>query len=285
MIFLIPVLALAGALLVTAWGLSLHMTHRQPLAEVHTPDRFGLSYEEVEFPATDGLLLCGWWIPAPGSDKAVAILHGHGGSMDTDVHRAPGLVAAGFNVLMFDHRAHGRSEGRRITFGYLEQRDALGAVRWLRLRGIRRTGLLGFSLGAVVSVLSAAACPDIAVVAADGAPVRMRTAMAARGVEWGVPRWLARLMAWLTLAVTSLRLRANLLRHEPVRCVGQIAPRPILFIHGDQDQYAPDFDELYAAARPPKELWRLSTAGHTTLSATHPDEHQRRVVSFFRQHL
>jgi fermentation-respiration switch protein FrsA (DUF1100 family) len=285
MVFLTLVLALAGALLATAWGLSLYMTHRRPLAEIHTPGRFGLSYEEVEFPATDGLLLRGWWIPTPGSDKAVAVLHGHGGSMDTDVHRARGLVAAGLNVLMFDHRAHGRSEGRWITFGYLEQRDVVGAVRWLRMRGMQHIGLLGFSLGGIVSLLSAAACSDIAAVVADGAPVRLRTAMAGRGEEWGVFRWLAQPMAWLTLAVTSLRLRANLLRQEPVRRVGQISPRPILFIHGDHDQYAPDFDELYSAARPPKELWRVSTAGHTTLSATHPNEHEQRVVSFFRQHL
>lgn len=283
-LWLVP-LVLACAVLAAGWVLSWHLTHRQALTEIQAPSAFGLTYEEVAFPAADGLMVRGWWIPAPGSDRAVIILHGHGGSMDTDVHRAPALVAAGFNVLMFDLRAHGRSPGRAITFGYLERQDVIGAVAFLHGRGMRRIGLLGFSLGGIVSMLSAAACPDVAAVVTDGGPVRMRSAMAGRGQEWGIPGWLARPLAWLTLAVTSLRMGANLFRCESVRWVGKISPRPILFIHGDQDQYAPDFDDLYAAAAAPKELWRVPSAGHTTLSSTHPEELQKRVVAFFQQHL
>ena len=39
---------------------------------------------------------------------------------------------------------------------------------------------------------------------------------------------------------------------EPVRWVGHIAPRAILFIHGDRDQYCSDIDDLYAAAQEPR---------------------------------
>ena len=65
--------------------------------------------------------------------------------------------------------------------------------------------------------------------------------------------------------------------------MGKISPRPIFFIHGDHDQYLPDFDELYAAARQPKELWRLPDAGHTTASQLYPEEHARRVIEFFKR--
>ncbi len=228
------------------------MTRRFGLAEVRSPAEFGLAFEEVTFKATDGLTLHGWWIPNAGSDRAVVIMHGHGGSMDWDIHRAPALHAAGFNVLLFDFRAHGRSEGTTITFGYLERQDVLGAVEFLRGRGMRRIGLLGFSFGGIAAMLATPICPDIAAVVTDGGPARMRSAMAARGVEWGAPRWLSVPLAWLTVAMTSLRLRANLFHYEAVRWVGRISPRPILFIHAGQDQYLPDFDDLYAAARPPK---------------------------------
>jgi fermentation-respiration switch protein FrsA (DUF1100 family) len=205
--------------------------------------------------------------------------------MDMDVHRAPALHAAGFNVLLFDFRAHGRSDGQQITFGYLERRDVQGAVAFLLSRGMRRIGLLGFSLGGIVAVLSTPLCPEVAAVVTDGGPIRMRTAAAARGVEWGFPAWVSRPMAWLTIAMTCLRLRANLFRYEAVHWVGKIAPRPILFIHGDRDQYCPDFDDLYAAAGSPKELWRVPEAGHTTLSSIVPEEHRQRVISFFQRHL
>lgn len=113
----------------------------------------------------------------------------------------------------------------------------------------------------------------------------MRTAIAARGVEMGLPLWAARFLAWLIISLTSLRLRVNMFRYEPIRWVGRIAPRPILFIHGEHDQYLPDFDELYAAAGEPKEAWRLPEAGHTTVSQLYPEEYSRRVIEFFQRYL
>jgi len=101
----------------------------------------------------------------------------------------------------------------------------------------------------------------------------------------GFPLWLTKLLAWFIISMTSLRLGANLFQYEPIRWVGKISPRPILFIHGDHDQYLPDFDDLYEAAKPPKELWRLPDAGHTTASQLYPEEHSRRVVEFFDRYL
>jgi pimeloyl-ACP methyl ester carboxylesterase len=272
-------------ILIIGLSLSFYFTRRGQLGETHSPDEYGLQYEPVEFKATDGLRLRGVWIPTSDSDKAVIILHGHGGSYDFDLYRAPSLHEAGFNVLLFDFRAHGRSEGRHMTFGFEERRDVLGAIEFLHGHKIRHIGLLGFSYGGIVSMLVAPVCPDVEAVITDGGPARMSTAIAARGVEIGFPRWLIKPIAWLIVCITSLRLGANLFLYEPIRWVGKITPRPILFIHGDLDQYLPNFDELYAAAKPPKELWRLPDAGHTTASQLYPEEHTQRVVEFFSRHL
>jgi pimeloyl-ACP methyl ester carboxylesterase len=215
----------------------------------------------------------------------VIILHGHNSSYDFDVYRAPALQEAGFNVLLFDFRAHGRSEGKRMTFGYEERRDVLGAIQFLHERGINSIGLLGFSYGGIVAMVTTPEYPDIKAAISDGGPARIRTAIAARGVEIGFPLWLSRLIAWLIITLTSLRLGVNLFGYEAIRWVSKISPRPILFIHGDQDQYLPDFDELYAAAREPKELWRVPEAGHTTVSQWYPEEHARKVNEFFTRYL
>lgn len=274
-----------GLLLAVGLGLPFYLTHRFGLSEVHSPAEYGLEFEEVTFNTSDGLILHGCWIPIPASDRAVVILHGHGGSMDWDIHRAPAFHAAGFNVLLFDFRAHGRSEGRLATFGYLERRDVLGAVEFLKERGMKRIGLLGFSYGGMASMLAAPICPDVNAVVTDGGPARARTAITGRCVEVGLPRWLAGPLAWLAVTETSLRLGANLFRYEPVRWVGKIAPRPIFFIHGELDQYLPDFDDLYAAAGEPKEVWRLPEVGHTKASEVYPEEFRRRVVEFFSRTL
>lgn len=271
--------------LATGMVLSFYFTHRSQLGEVHSPDEYGLLFETIEFKTSDGLTLHGVWIPTSGSTRAVIVMHGHGGSYDFDLYRAPSLHNAGFNVLFFDFRAHGRSEGKRMTFGYEERRDVLGAIEFLHSRGMQHIGLLGFSYGGIVSMLFGAEFHAVEAVISDGGPARMRTAIAARGVEMGFPLWLTKLLAWLIISMTSLRLGANLFQYEPTRWVGKISPRPILFIHGDHDQYLPDFDDLYGAAKLPKELWRLPDAGHTTASQLYPEEHARRVVEFFNRYL
>jgi pimeloyl-ACP methyl ester carboxylesterase len=275
----------AGLILAVGLAASFYVTNRQPRTAFHSPAEYDLEFEEVTFKATDGLQLQGCWIPATDSERAVIILHGHGGSLDWDIHRAPALHAAGFNVFLFDFRAHGRSQGRLATFGYLERYDVQGAVEFLKDLGVRSIGLLGFSYGALASMLTAPVCPDVRAVVADGGPARLRTALAARAEEMHLPRWLAGPMAWLAVAVTSARLGANLFHYEPVRWVGKIAPRPIFFIHGELDKYCPDFDDLYAAAGEPKKAWRLAGVDHTKASETHPEEFRRRVIEFFDRNL
>jgi pimeloyl-ACP methyl ester carboxylesterase len=274
-------------LLILAIGLvlSFYFTRRAQLGEVHTLGEYGLEGEEIAFITSDGLTLRGVWMPAAGSDKAVVILHGHGGSYDFDLYRAPALHEAGFNVLLFDFRAHGRSDGKQMTFGYKECKDILAAVEFLHQRGMQHIGLLGFSYGGIVAMLSAAGNPEIDAVISDGGPARMRTAIAARVKEMVFAPWLAKSIAWLIIFSTSIRLGTNLFKYEPIRWVGSISPRPILFIHGDQDKYLPDFDELYEAAMLPKEAWRLSDIGHTNASQFYPEEHTRRVIEFFKRNL
>jgi hypothetical protein len=161
----------------------------------------------------------------------------------------------------------------------------LGAIEFLHARGMQHIGLLGFSYGGIVSMVTTPDCAAVEAVISDGGPARMRTAIAARGVELGFPLWLSRPIAWLIISMASIRLGVNLFQYEPIRWVGKISSRPILFIHGDHDQYLPDFDELYAAAKAPKELWRLPDAGHTTASQLYPEEHARRVIEFFNRNL
>lgn len=279
LLFLVVVILLAGM------AFSYYLTHRFQLTEVHTPAEYGLEYEEVTFPASDGISLGGVWIPSPGSARAIVILHGHGGSMDWDIQRAPNFHRAGFNVLLFDFRAHGRSQGNLATFGYLERQDVIGAVKYLRSRGMERIGLLGFSYGGMASMLATPLCEEINAVVSDGGPARLRSAIEGRGIDWHLPRWLGKILGYLVVAVTSVRLGANLFQFEPVRWVGRITPRPILFIHGELDQYLPDFDELFNAAKEPKEAWRLPAVQHTKASEAQPEEFYQRVIGFFDKNL
>ena len=138
---------------------------RQPVTR--TPKDVGLDYEDAVFPATDGVELKGWFIPASeATGPAVIFVHGwlwnRGGNaagrvpfVDRDVDFLPAAKAlhdAGFHVLLFDLSNHGESGTRPpLTMGRWEARDFNGAVEYLRSRGDvdpARIGALGTSAGA-----------------------------------------------------------------------------------------------------------------------------------------
>jgi len=152
---------------------------RQPITR--TPAEAGLAFEEVPFPATDGVDLRGWFVPAgPAQGPAVVWVHGwlwnRVGNVsgrvpfvDRDVDFLPATKAlhdAGFHVLMFDLANHGESGARPpLTQGVWEAHDARGAVRYLVSRpdvDADRIGVIGTSAGANTALYAIA----------DGAPAK-----------------------------------------------------------------------------------------------------------------
>ena len=71
---------------------------------------------------------------------------------------------------------------------------------------------------------------------------------------------------------------------KPVECVAEIPPRPILFIHGEEDETIPvehAYRLLQASKDSRNQLWIASGAGHTKSYITNPEEYIGRVTAFF----
>ncbi len=279
---------LLAALAGLAWAGSSQLIARRTPDEATSPADYGLAYEDVSFPSRDGVTLRGWFIPAEPARGCVIFCHGHNGSMDPDVVYAPWFHQAGFHVLMFNFRAHGHSEGERVSMGYWERHDLLSAVDYLQGRGIAQIGVLGFSMGGAVGLTAAAQSESIRAVVSDGGFARLESTLVGWSRERGnVPHWLARLLARLIITVAGWRLGVRLAEADPIRWVGHIAPRPVLLIYGDRDPYVPiaDVEALYAAAGEPKELWRVAEAGHREVDECRSTEYRERVVGFFVRYL
>jgi len=136
------------------------------------PSDIGMDYEDVQFPARDGVRIAGWFIPANnGNQNGATLIMTHGwmwnrlgipsddvlsridGSTPLDLLRfAHGLHQEGFNLLMIDLRNHGESASTPpVTFGLQESSDLLGAIDYLNDRddiNNNRIGTIGFSMGA-----------------------------------------------------------------------------------------------------------------------------------------
>lgn len=304
-LFLLIVALLAGVLLVEAARLVARgadeLIRRESPDPRQSPADYGLPYVEVWFLSRDGLRLHGWFIPAQGSplrsrddpqwsmgNRGVVIFcHGRFGSKDPDLKYVPDFHAAGYGVLLFDFRGHGRSEGRYSSFGYYERGDLQAAIDLLESKGIRRVGVLGFSLGGAVGISTAAIDPRIVGVVSDGGYAELSKVVRAGSVERGYPPWLSKAFAPLVLWWAKRRMGCRLEEADPIRWVARIAPRPLFLIHGEIDPYitSDDVRRLFAAAGEPKELWIAPGAGHRRVEERYPVEYGQRVLGFFDRYL
>jgi len=94
-----------------------------------TPASWGLAYEDVSLGTEDGVKLHGWYIPRQGSDRVLLFLHGNAGNIS---HRGDSVAIfhrLGLNVLIFDYRGYGQSQGEPSEQGLYQ--DAAAAWNYL----------------------------------------------------------------------------------------------------------------------------------------------------------
>lgn len=229
---------------------------RQPLWT--TPSRMGLDFEDVQFPAQDGVRLSGWFIPAAAADRTKGtIILAHGwlwnrlgdaaadlaadlsGTTPVELLRlAHALYGEGYHVLMFDLRNHGESAAHPpVTFGQSESNDLLGALAYLQTRpdvDKDRIGVISFSLGAnallyalpLTNQIRAAVAvqPSTATIFADGYSQDLL----------GLPgKILLPVVKAVYSAVSGVRLGAL----QPAFAVAGAGPTPVLFIQSRDDKW------------------------------------------------
>jgi pimeloyl-ACP methyl ester carboxylesterase len=278
-----------------------------PRAEqMRTPYEEGWAYDNVYFEATDGVPISSWFIPAPGDGPrpAVAIVHGWTwnrlGTTATDIlgrlsgaapvdlfAPARALREAGYHVLMFDMRNHGRSgAGPTVTFGHDEADDLLGAVQYLKGRedvDAERIGALGYSMGANTVMFACARSQEIkAAIAVQ--PVRphvfaSRMARSILGPLGGIALNVARRMYY--------RSGGPLLETvDPAIVADLVHPTAILYIQGDGDPWG-DVDSVrrfYELGQEPQEL-KIVPSVHRFDGYHYLQGHPDVMLGFFEQHL
>src|SRR5579871_3947309 len=250
--------------------------------------------EEVSFPSTaDSIRMSGWFFRAdhatPETPRPVIVLcHGIWTGRRECLPLALRFQAAGYNVLAFDFRAHGLSDGRFTSVGHHETNDVLGAIEYVKHRpevDPSRIGVVGFSMGAAASIQAAARCDDIAALVADSAYATfLDAAKYSFSLVTRVPHFPIAPMA-MHWAKWIVNVDANQLR--PVDVIGQIAPRPIFIAHGALDEIVParHAETLFKAAGEPKEIWIAPGAHHVGTRDMDQEAYFVRAEAFLRAEL
>jgi len=251
------------------------------------PSDMGVPYETVRFTTPDNLQLVAWLMRRPESTATIIVGSGYRDRKTSLLPVAASLWRQGFNVFLLDFRNQGSSMMDSVqTMGWREIGDMLTALGEVAQRlPNTRIGAMGWSMGAVVGLFAAARDQRIAAVVADSAYAVQTHVIAYNFTQaTHLPAF-----PFVPLAELFIYWRAGYrpgsVRTEDV--VSSIAPRPLLFIHGEHDDMCPveDAYRLHARAREPKELWISPRAKHVGVYFADPDAYVRRVGAFFRQHL
>ena len=208
--------------------------------------------------------------PAP----CLVLLHGLGGSKETMAGLALFAAKAGYASLVIDEYGQGeRTPAKPPTHSQAEElattvhQSALDIRRGLDYLGTRpdiskgRVGLVGISLGAIIGTVAAGVDPRL-----------KATALISGGGDWGLI--LKTLSANRTEvgghSTASLKgmdwdqVSLLLAPEDPLTFAPHIAPRALLMLGGRKDTtiVVPAQQELYDAARDPKEIRWFAQYGH-----------------------
>ncbi|SDI91745.1 TAP-like protein [Frankineae bacterium MT45] len=222
--------------------------------------------ETVSLDTTDGVRLAGSYRPGGPDGLSYVLAHGFTGSSSSRQIRAVAdeLAAAGNAVLAFDARGHGRSGGYS-TLGEREIHDVAAAVAFLRgRRPGRPVVLVGWSMGGSSVLRHAGLGGDADAVVSVSSPGFWweRGTRSMRVVHWAVMTRTGRLV---TRIARGTRIGSGWVvePEQPVDVVAAISPRPVLLVHGENDQYFPvRHAHALAEAAASADFWLEPEMGH-----------------------
>ena len=291
-LLLVAVLVLAAGPYLIAYSLVHAGSRPMDLRLKSTPADFGIPYEDVVFNSQDSVRLNGWFVPPRGVSAIIICTHGLFRNRVEVLARIMPLAQQGYGALLYDSRSHGTSAKAKVSLGYFERYDVLGAIQYVRRRyqdALQQPQivLLGVSMGAVAILQAAEESKDYSAVILDSPFSTLReTAVRHSWLFFKLPRypfpslvmfWFERLSGFNPDRVDS----NNAIRHmEPV-------PTLIIASEGDVRMGTGVAKDLFEACRAP--IKKLEIFGkdvpHGAAARLHPEEYSKLLKGFLDEAL
>jgi fermentation-respiration switch protein FrsA (DUF1100 family) len=236
----------------------------------------------------DDLTLKAWYLPAEkATNKTVILVHGFRSNKDRMAQYGWMFHEQGYNVLLPDNRAHGDSEGELIGYGWL---DRLDSIKWIN-EIIKKNGqnseiaMFGLSMGAAtVMMTSGEKLPDNVKLFIEDCGynnVFDETAYQAKQM-YNLPAFP---LVYMVSGISKVLAGYS---YTEASSVNQLKKntRPMLFIHGEADDYVPTsmVYENYNATKGPKEMLIVPNAKHAQSYDTDKELYEKTVSAFMHKY-
>ncbi|MFC1950084.1 alpha/beta hydrolase [Chloroflexota bacterium] len=204
------------------------------------PSSVGLDFENVSLKTEDGIKLSAWYIPSESTRGVILFCHGNAGNISHRLESIQIFNRLGLDVLIFDYRGYGRSDGKPTEIGtYMDSEAAWQYLVEERQVSPSRIIVFGRSLGgAVAAWLSHEHTPGVLILEAT---FTSATDMAVKMYPYFPVRLLS-------------RFNYNTADYlKEVNC-------PVLIVHSPEDEIIPisHGKQLFEIAKGPKEFLEVT---------------------------
>ena len=254
-----------------------------------SPTTVSDNYEDVQFKSRDGLTLKGWLFNYD-SGKLVIMVAGLTQNRVNNDYKATSIardfLGEGYNVMMYDSRAHGESEGKRTSYGRFEGNDVLGAVDFAKKRGFepKNIVILADSTGGVSTLMVVDQLKDVGALIIDSANTNFKPIIINRlWVEKKVPPFFSPGIFFFTDTVFSLKIGEV----KPIEKLPSVTERKLLYLHGALDETIPvgESRKLLEASNPQSKLVVFPNGKHIETFKSDPDLYRNEVFEFLKSEL
>lgn len=245
-----------------------------------------IPYEEVRIESFDGVELLGKYYEASPGAPVQIMFHGYQSIAEIDFCGGmPFALGEGYNVLLVDQRAHGKSGGRCLTFGIKERYDCVSWVNYVinRFGKDTKIALYGMSMGATTVMMAAGlSLPEnVRGVVADCGYTSPAHILKKVLRDRHYPVWLVYPLIRLGGRIfggfdTEEASALEALSHSSV---------PVLFIHGEEDDFVPCYmsvENYKACTSENKQLLTFPGAGHALSFFLDEERYLNGVRSFIK---
>jgi pimeloyl-ACP methyl ester carboxylesterase len=251
-----------------------------------TPTSVGLEYKNVSFESReDNVLLKGWFIPGRSQVSIIIVHGGFQNRVDDNVDTlglAKDLNKAGYNLLLFDLRGRGESEGTGKALSHIEK-DIGGAFDYVKHCGYAADSIaiMGYCSGAASACIFASQ-EDIGALVLVGCFAEVRDMVISMATSRGIPGIFAEIF------IPGLKLTTRVLYDyqvvNPIDVVAEVSC-PIFFIHEEDDEFIQleDMRQLFEkSSHPENQFWEVDDTKHSQSYKKEPTEFIDRNNNFLK---
>lgn len=224
-----------------------------------------VSFEPVTVTSHDGLKLYARYYHRSDDAPVAIVMHGYRSNYCRDGNGGFSMLRdMGFNILMPDQRAHGKSEGKVITYGIKERYDCLAWVEYIKKRDGNdvKIALMGVSMGAATVMMASDIVPEenVKVIVSDCGYSSPKEIICHVAKKMKLPP----LISYPFVVMGAFLFgRVNINESSAVKSLEKTTI-PVLFIHGEDDGFVPCSmsQKCFEFCSSPKEILTVPGASH-----------------------